>query len=220
MGSSTCDSEREIHVGGLGAVGADCFPGVFAYVALGHLHRPQAAGGREVVRYAGSPIPLSFSEAGDAKEARLLDFVPGGLLCQAALRIPVSRPLAQIHTRRESLEADLAAFQPPAGALPAWVEVVVSDPVPGENLFDRVQEMAKGREFKVIQVVCRRTTPLPAMTASEQAAAEGIDQLLGDPVKTFDHRLQEEPGLIEAERAALKIAFAELCNLHAEQQRD
>src|SRR5207247_11156539 len=62
---------------------SDCFPDSFDYVALGHLHRPQAASGRDTVRYSGSPIPLSFSEAADRKEARVVDFAGGDLACHA-----------------------------------------------------------------------------------------------------------------------------------------
>ena len=39
LGSRTSDSERDIHIGGLGAVKPACFDPSFAYVALGHLHR-------------------------------------------------------------------------------------------------------------------------------------------------------------------------------------
>jgi len=39
--SKTSDSEREIHIGGLGSVTPEIFPKAFAYVALGHLHCPQ-----------------------------------------------------------------------------------------------------------------------------------------------------------------------------------
>ena len=39
LGTKTSDSERDIHIGGLGAVTIDSFPDTFAYVALGHLHR-------------------------------------------------------------------------------------------------------------------------------------------------------------------------------------
>ncbi|MEI7590509.1 MAG: exonuclease subunit SbcD, partial [Deltaproteobacteria bacterium] len=52
-GSKSSDAERDIHIGGLGAVGSDAFPARFGYVALGHLHRPQAAGGASRVRYSG-----------------------------------------------------------------------------------------------------------------------------------------------------------------------
>ncbi|HEX2747720.1 MAG TPA: exonuclease subunit SbcD, partial [Verrucomicrobiales bacterium] len=70
-GSSHSESERDIHVGNLGAVNETVFGSTFDYLALGHLHRPQHTGGGRV-RYSGSPIALSFSEWQDAKEVRVL----------------------------------------------------------------------------------------------------------------------------------------------------
>jgi len=219
-GASTSESEREIHVGGLGSVGADCFPEAFAYVALGHLHRPQSAGGRERVRYSGSPIALSFSESSDLKELRMIEFSAGGALEQTALNIPLSRQLAQIRSSRNALEAELKAFQPAGGHLRPWVEVVVEDPVPGEDLHDLVHELTTGCEFEVIRVVGKRATPPASLKAGGRSAAEGIEQLLGDPSKVFSHRLADEPALGDEERGALKTAFEELRNLHAERQRE
>ncbi|CAK0771170.1 DNA repair protein SbcD/Mre11 [uncultured Gammaproteobacteria bacterium] len=56
-------SERHILLGGVHALPAEIFPEDAAYVALGHLHRPQQVGGRPHVRYSGSPLPLALSEA-------------------------------------------------------------------------------------------------------------------------------------------------------------
>lgn len=55
-------SERKIQMGNQQALPVDVFSENLAYVALGHLHRAQAVGGRETVRYSGSPIPLSMTE--------------------------------------------------------------------------------------------------------------------------------------------------------------
>lgn len=54
-------SERTI-IGGLECVSPDSFTPEIIYTALGHLHRGQRVSGRENVRYAGSPIPMSFAE--------------------------------------------------------------------------------------------------------------------------------------------------------------
>jgi DNA repair protein SbcD/Mre11 len=54
-------AERRILVGGEHAVPFDIFPEDVAYVALGHLHRPQSIG-RETIRYSGSLFPLSKTE--------------------------------------------------------------------------------------------------------------------------------------------------------------
>ncbi|MEW1819452.1 exonuclease SbcCD subunit D [Arthrobacter sp. NPDC080031] len=69
-GGITSDSERDLSIGGLGAVPLDLFDG-FGYTALGHLHGRQ--GLSEHVRYSGSPLAYSFSEAKHRKGAWLID---------------------------------------------------------------------------------------------------------------------------------------------------
>lgn len=63
-------------VGGLDSVDASLF-GAFDYVALGHLHRPQRIG-LDTIRYGGSPLKYSFSEARQDKSVTILDFGPKG----------------------------------------------------------------------------------------------------------------------------------------------
>ena len=215
-GSKASDSEREIHVGGLGAVAVDCFPDALSYVALGHLHRPQAAGGRETVRYSGSPIPLSFSEADDRKAVRLLDFVGSDLVGQLHLEIPLARRLIQIRTTRQSLETDLGEYEPPACELMPWVEVVIEDPVAGENLHERVQELAQNRRFEVIRVSCQRAAATLGLTAGDTMDVEGADTLLDQPAEVFARRLAAESSLTDEERSNLTTVFQELLNLHTE----
>ena len=69
-GAARCDSE-ELSVGGLDDVDASIFDG-FDYVALGHLHGPQKIG-KETVRYSGTPLKYSFSEANQKKSAVIVD---------------------------------------------------------------------------------------------------------------------------------------------------
>lgn len=59
-GAARSDSE-EVSVGGLDDISADVFDGI-DYVALGHIHRPQSVK-RETIRYCGTPLKYSFSEA-------------------------------------------------------------------------------------------------------------------------------------------------------------
>ena len=69
-GAARCDSE-ELSVGGLDDVDASIFDG-FDYVALGHLHGPQKIG-IETVRYSGTPLNYSFSEANQKKSVVIVD---------------------------------------------------------------------------------------------------------------------------------------------------
>lgn len=66
-------SDSEEHsVGGLDAVDPRVFEG-FDYVALGHLHRPQAIPGHPHIRYSGSPLKYSFSESSHQKSVTVVD---------------------------------------------------------------------------------------------------------------------------------------------------
>lgn len=76
-GAALCDSE-EPSVGGVDAVDPGLFDG-FDYVALGHLHSPQAVG-RPGVRYCGSPLKYSFSEAHQRKSLTFVRLGPPGEL--------------------------------------------------------------------------------------------------------------------------------------------
>lgn len=69
-GAQRCESE-EVSVGGLDNVDGSVFD-AFDYVALGHIHSPQKIG-RETMRYCGSPLKYSFSEAAQEKSAVLVE---------------------------------------------------------------------------------------------------------------------------------------------------
>lgn len=74
-GASRCESE-EIMVGGLDQIDAALFE-AFDYVALGHLHSPQKVG-RENVRYCGTPLKYSFSEAEQEKSVTFVEMKKKG----------------------------------------------------------------------------------------------------------------------------------------------
>lgn len=88
-------SERRVVIGGSEAVAADLFPPDLAYVALGHLHKAQRVGGREHVRYAGSPIPLAMTEAEYRHQVVIVE-VGGGI---AIREVPRTIDLVRIPKR-------------------------------------------------------------------------------------------------------------------------
>ena len=75
VGAMRCDSE-EISVGDIDQVEADVFRD-FDYVALGHIHRPQKMG-RETLRYSGTPLKYSFSEADHKKSVTIVELLEKG----------------------------------------------------------------------------------------------------------------------------------------------
>ena len=74
-GADRSDSE-ETSVGGLDSVSAEVFED-FDYVALGHIHRAQKMG-RETLRYSGTPLKYSFSEADHKKSVTILELLEKG----------------------------------------------------------------------------------------------------------------------------------------------
>ena len=68
------DGVRELYVGSLAQVRGQMFDTGFDYVALGHLHVPQAVGGYAHIRYSGSPIAMGFGEATQQKQVHLVRF--------------------------------------------------------------------------------------------------------------------------------------------------
>src|SRR5690606_24671843 len=60
--TSDMDKTERLIMGGVECIAASAFPEDIAYVALGHIHKAQRIGGKEHIRYCGSPLPMSFSE--------------------------------------------------------------------------------------------------------------------------------------------------------------
>ncbi|MFI6018516.1 exonuclease SbcCD subunit D [Streptomyces sp. NPDC051287] len=132
-GGETSDSERDITVGGVAAVPAGVFDGV-DYVALGHLHGCQTL--TEHVRYSGSPLAYSFSEAGHRKSMWLVDLDADGTVTAERLDCPVPRPLARVRGTLDDLLADPALTRHES----AWVEATLTDPVRPADPMARLTE--------------------------------------------------------------------------------
>ena len=216
-GSKSSDSEREIHIGGLGALPAENFPSDFTYVALGHLHRPQACGRHENTRYAGSPIPLSFSESKDYKELRLLEFQDDYTLRQSAIPIPLSRKLIQIVSESSEIENQLqertATLATEKTALTPWVEVLLTDHVPGDVITNRIQQLCADAPFAVIRVMQQRTIPSAQLECDTSTSDADIDNRLSKPAELFQHRLLQETSITEDQHEKLTVAFQQILTL-------
>lgn len=92
-GAHQCDSE-EVSIGGLDQIDAGLFDR-FDYVALGHLHTPQSVG-RDTVRYCGTPLKYSFSEAGQQKAALLVELGKKGSVAVEARPLTPLRDMARL----------------------------------------------------------------------------------------------------------------------------
>lgn len=99
-GAARCDSE-EISVGGSDNVDVSVFD-PFDYVALGHIHGPQQVG-REGVRYCGTPLKYSFSEASHKKSVTVVELEEKGSLTVRTVPLVPQRDLVELRGTYEEL---------------------------------------------------------------------------------------------------------------------
>jgi DNA repair protein SbcD/Mre11 len=193
-------SERKVLGGNQHALPLDLFPDDCAYVALGHLHRPQALGGREHVRYCGSPIPLSMPERLHAHHVVFADLDGERLGKTWSLRVP--RPVALLRLPEHgALEPDdalaaVAALPPrdPArddGERPL-VEVAVRLPQPSPQLTEKIVRAIADRDARLVRV--ELVTAAEDVAAARRAGAGGPPHAdLGSlrPEEVFARRYRE-----------------------------
>ena len=104
-GAQRCESE-ELSVGGSDNVDASVFA-PFDYVALGHIHGPQNVDG-ERVRYCGTPLKYSFSEARHQKSVTVAELGPKGNL--AVRTVPLTPRRDMLELRGTYLEVSAREF--------------------------------------------------------------------------------------------------------------
>ena len=219
-GGEASDSERDIRVGGVDTVAAGTFAGA-DYVALGHLHGAQVVGraeagpGAEVraaggsaageggsgsegpgiatVRYCGSPLAFSFSEARHSKASLLVDVGPGGVTRVEPIAAPVPRRLVEV---RGTL-ADLGsrAFE---AERDGWARVVVTDPSRPDHLWEQVRELFPHVLVMTHEPAGRETVP------GSREVTTATDPL--DVLADFVAEAGGEPAT-EAELGVLRIVY-------------
>ena len=171
-GAHPSDSERDIQVGGVPSVSADVFDSLGSsdaplahgldYVAAGHLHRPQNVAGASVpIRYAGSPIAYSFSEAGAEKSVTLLEFDETSLVSVQTIPIPALHPVIVLEGPLDELLA--GADVQPANA---YCSVTVTDDARPERMSARVREAFPGA-----LVIAHRSPVAPSYEAVRASGA-------------------------------------------------
>lgn len=131
-GAERCESE-EIQVGGLDNVDASLFRD-FDYVALGHIHGPQWIS-RETVRYAGTPLKYSFSEARHQKAVTMIELRGKGEV--EIRKIPLI-PLRDMRKIRGTYEELTRRSVYENTNLEDYVQVTLTDE---EDIFDAVGKL-------------------------------------------------------------------------------
>jgi exonuclease SbcD len=158
-GDASEQSERRITVGGEEAEAATLFDGRAAYVALGHLHRPQRINADMPIRYAGSPFPLSATERLYRHSVSLVDLTPDGAVVREEgiprpapfIAVPAGGPLPLAEVEAAIAALDLGA-EAPRGLQP-FVEVSVLVDGPEPHLQSRILAALNGVPARLTRIV-------------------------------------------------------------------
>ena len=132
-GASRCDSE-DLSVGGSDNVDAAVFA-PFDYVALGHLHGAQSVG-RETLRYCGTPLKYSFSEAGQQKSVTVVELGAKGDVAVRTVPLTPMRDMAELKGTYETLT--FRGFYEGTGYPGDYVHITLTDE---EDIPDAVSKL-------------------------------------------------------------------------------
>ncbi len=203
-GAETSAKQDNIYLGNTENIRAEQFPDTFDYVALGHIHRPQAVGGREHIRYSGSLIPLSFSETLDEKSVILLRFEGKALNDLRELPLPTFRRLKTIEDLLVEVKKRLQNFSARhREELPPWVEVIVRSEAPLPGLDAELRDFCSELHLELLKI---RTT---FRHRALQTEGPVIDLSELEPLEVFRQRcgnLNEDPATMRE----LEACFREL----------
>lgn len=182
-GRTSALSERRILIGGEEAAPLAIFPQSAAYVALGHLHRPQRITGAVAARYAGAPMPLSTDEAAHQQSVVELGLPPrAGDSPPKITILPLSRPRAFLRlpeagaAAAAEVEARIGALDLPDAALPEtppFLEISVALTTPDPDLRRRVDAALAGRRVRLIKLGVSRPEAETTNTDREPHALGG-----------------------------------------------
>jgi exonuclease SbcD len=204
-------SERRIVIGGEEAVASDIFPASVAYVALGHLHKPQSISGQTVIRYAGSPFPMSVTEKDYPHSIVVIDLdqrdgVKTDLVRTprpvAFHRVPAvgAAPLDIVEDELCHLELDdPGEHRRPFLELAVWLDGAEPE------LRRRIDAALEGKPVRLTRIV-RQTAGLGGTLADAVKRGTALDEL--EPAAVFARRHIEQYGVEPPDD--LKQAFNEV----------
>ena len=183
-GEMSNDSERRIVIGGTEMLPSGIFDTSIAYAALGHLHKAQAVGGQEHIRYCGSPIPLSFAEVHYRHQVLCLDIDGEALQSVRAIEVPRAVPLLRVPATPAPINevlAQLAALDVPAAPPEAqpFLEVRVRLDAPEPGLRTRIETALDGKPVRLAKI---ETSSAARSSAPENLTLDQLAQLQPDDI--------------------------------------
>jgi DNA repair protein SbcD/Mre11 len=173
-GGQTVDGDgvRELYIGSLAQVRTDVFPASISYLALGHLHVPQAVGGSEFIRYCGSPLPMSFGEAEQQKSVVLVEF-SGNTPVVTTVTVPCFQELKTLRGDWQAIAGGIDALKTRRSN--AWLEIVYEGDEIAGNLRERLDEAISGTNLEILRVKNNRVLERALSSMNVEETLDNLD---------------------------------------------
>lgn len=214
VGGVTSDSEQTIYVGNLGDIGANDFPSLFDYVALGHLHKAQQIGTFNNIRYSGSPYMLSFSEANSIKKMVVIETQYGKIADIKEVDVPKFREITRIMGTIESCIHQLEILDKNQNGLTPWVEVVLENDQNYNLGYLEITKAAEQMSLEVLKVTLKNERKIAGLESLIENAKH-IKELT--PIDVFKLKCKEQKFDLD-ENPELLNAFYEVLQMSQEGQ--
>jgi exonuclease SbcD len=211
QGAETTESEREIQIGNQAGVDFNIFGTDTSYVALGHIHKPQAIGNPNI-QYSGSPIPLSFSEKEDTKRVIVLT-IQNDEFNVESINIPAFRKLITLKGTLQEVKDRLSAYNSTT-ILPDLIDLQISEDQESVAKIKELDELLSTADYEGLQIVKGKIEFKYKVKGTGTLLNNGEDISQFQPTDLFKKRLGQEPSLDNDDINELLNAFHEILADH------
>jgi DNA repair protein SbcD/Mre11 len=198
-GGQTVDGDgvRELYIGSLAQVRTDVFPECISYLALGHLHVPQAVGGSEFIRYCGSPMPIGFGEAQQEKSVVLVEF-SGNNPIVTKVPVPCFQELKTLRGDWQTITEGIDELKTRGSN--AWLEIVYEGDEIAGNLRERLDDAIAGTRLEILRVKNNRVLEraLSGMDLEETLNDLEVTDVFERCLRSHDIPQDQYPALLSA----------------------
>ncbi|MES2394857.1 MAG: exonuclease SbcCD subunit D C-terminal domain-containing protein [Bacteroidota bacterium] len=151
------DKTERLIMGGVECISATAFNSDIKYVGLGHIHKAQRIGGKEHIRYSGSPIPMSFSERNYRHQVVVFEIENGEVKEIRTIEIPVAIPvqsIPEVHSTMADVLDALAQLPNISGSLEfaPYLEVRVLLDRPEPALRYKIETAITGKHIRLATI--------------------------------------------------------------------
>ena len=166
------DGIRELYIGSEAHVDGKNISEGFDYMALGHLHMAQKAGGSDFIRYSGSPLQMSFAEAGQKKHVVVVDFAEG-IPVITEHPVPCYRELISVTGDIDAITGKINELKKCDSD--AWLEIEITAQTTLKNLTLHFDDLLIDSKMEILRVKDRSIIERTLYRTADTETLETLD---------------------------------------------